>query len=585
MRWSTLIFFFFSLFLSLVPINASAQTFDQCKTVHNSGKYSEAEICWRKLIQRNSSNAQAHYYLGQALRNQAEELGDLDDEQKLDDAIDAYKQAIQLKGNDYAWAWNGLANTLHLQKKSDEAIEAYRQALQSTNIPGPPTSAYTVAHCNLGSQLEIQGRRLKETGRQINNEIARLNFEEAIDQAQKGIQLDSKHDHCWVTWGDALSSQRKYEAAIEKYRQATTLDTQNAYAYVMWGRALSGLGKLNDAIEKYRQATQINTKEAQKLHAWAYVEWGDVLWLQAKYEDASYQQIKIGGAIDKYQRALDSPNDDDVPTHHAFAHNGLGVIYWRLGDLENAKAEFENAIEPDSPLDFPQSNYNEVERLLQLKAGKQFLPVNSTRYLPPNEQTATKRSVVKVVTRFWERGVEYGTGWVMSRQGNKAWIVTNKHVIFNGNRDGDEIKVEPYYGDIPDNLIPSRLNAGIVNKTQKNEALDLAVLEVEFSDVPSDVQSLSMDSGGIGNNTPVSIVGNIDFRWLSGVLKEVSPYELMLEPLLEGGNSGSPVLNSQNQVMGLVYASDPDRETGQNSYAYPIELVINKIRQWGIPRS
>lgn len=584
MKWSKFAVFLLPFSLAIAPLYVRAQTFDQCYAVYKTGKYPESEACWRKLIQSNSGNAAAYYYLGQALRKQAEELGNNDDEQKLEDAVNAYQKAIQLSRNNYAWAWNGLANSFHLQKKSDEAAKAYRQSLSVPNQPGPPTYAHTVAHCNLGSELEQQGSLLEQTGRQSNREIAEQKFAEAIAEAQKGIKLDSKYDFCWVTWGDGLSAQEKYEAAIEKYNRASILDPQNAYLYVMWGRALGRLGRLDEAIVKYRQATQVNTKEAQKFYAWAYVEWGDALWLQAKYRDTAYQQGKISEAIDKYQKALASPIDDEAPTMYAFAHNGLGLVYWQLGDLETAKAEFAKAIEPESPLNFPQNNYKEVERLQQLQSGKQFLPVSATQYLPRNEQTPTKRSVVKVVTRFWVQGVEYGTGWVMRRQGDRAWIMTNRHVVFNGSQDGDEIQIEPYYGDVPDNLIPSRLKARIVNKTLPNESLDLAVLEVEFLDVPPDVQSLSTTAENARNNTAISVVGNINFLWYNGVLKEASPGELILEPRLEVGNSGSPVLNAQNQVVGLIHTSDPDRETGKYSYAYPLDLVTNQITQWGIPR-
>jgi tetratricopeptide (TPR) repeat protein len=585
MKCSKIVVFFLAFSLLVIPRNVTAQTYDKCYTAHKTEKYSESEVCWRKLIKINPSNPRAYYYLGQALRKQAEELGDQDDKEKLEEAVDAYKKAIQLSQNNYAWAWNGLANALDLQKKSDEAIKAYRQSLNVPNQPGPPTNAHTVSHCNLGNKLEQQGRRLERTDRQSNKEIAEQKFAEAIDEAQKGIKFDSKHDSCWVLWGDVLSAQKKYEAAIEKYRQASILEPENAYLYVMWGRALGGLGQLDQAIEKYRQATQVKNKEALSFRAWAYVEWGDTLWFQAKYRDTGYQQGKITDAIDKYQKALESPNNDEVPTMHAFAHNGLGLVYWQyLGNLEMAKAEFGKAIEPDSPLNFAKNNYKEVERLLQLQSGKQFLPVSATQYLPRNEQTATKRSVVKVVTRFWVQGVDYGTGWVMHRQGDRAWIVTNRHVVFNGSQDGDEIQIEPYYGDVPNNLIPSRLNARIVNKTLANESLDLAVLEVEFSDVPPDVKSLSTNAENTRNNTSISVIGNIDFIWHNGVLKEVSPKEITLEPLLKAGNSGSPVLNAQNQVMGLIYTSDPDQKIGKYSYAHPINLVNDQITQWRIPR-
>lgn len=590
MKWSrfVLIGFIVIFFISVVPLSGYAQTFDQCRAALKGGRFPEAEACWRKLIRRNPNNADAYYYLGQSLRKWSQKFNVQDEEQKLDDAVEAYQKALQLSRNDYAWAWNGLANAFHLQEKSDQAINAYRQAIKSKNIPGPPTNAHTAARCNLAQEFEIQGSKLNSTGRRSDKKIAAQKFAEALRHIEQGIKPDPqypKFEHCWIVWGDVLREQRNYEAAIEKYRKSLTLAPENAYAYIMWGVALGDLGRLDEAIEKYRQATQIRTEEAQGYYAPAYVYWGGVLWLQARGANPNYQQLKISEAIDKYQKALKSPvHHNKLPTHHAFAHNGLGLIYLELRDLETAKSEFEEANEPHPFLDFVRSNYKEVDRQIQLKAGKQRLSARSTEYLPPGNQTPIKRSVVRVIPRFWTKGFEHGTGWIIDRRQDKAWIVTNRHVIFDGALDAEEIEIEPYYGDVPDTLIPDRLKARIVNKTLHDEYPDLAVLEVEFSDVPSDVQPFTMTSGNIRNNTTVSVVGNSDFSWRNGVIKEVSSGEIILEPVLTSGNSGSPVLNSQNQVTGLIYTTDPNETTGEHSYAHSIDLITSTLKQWGIPK-
>ncbi|OUC15069.1 MAG: hypothetical protein B0A82_08820 [Alkalinema sp. CACIAM 70d] len=590
MKWSRFILTSFLVIfsISVVSLGAHAQTFDQCRVALSDGRFSEAEACWRKFTRTNPNNADAYYYLGQSLRKWSQEFNVQDEEQKLDDAVEAYQKALQLSRNDYAWAWNGLANAFHYQDKSEEAIDAYRQALKSRNIPGPPTNAHMSANCNLAQELEIQGSKLNSTGRQSDKEIAEQKFTEAIRHVKQGIKPDPqypKFKQCWTVWGDVLSEQRNYQAAIEKYRQSLALAPENAYAYIMWGRALGALGRLDEAIDKYRQATQIRTKETEALYAWAYVEWGEALWLQAQGANPNYRQLKISEAIEKYQKALSSPvHRNKLPTYYAFAHHGLGLVYLELGDLETAKSEFGKANEPHPFLDFVRSSYKEVDRLLQLKAGKQRLSVRSTEYLPPSNQTPIKRSVVRVIPRFWTRGFEHGTGWVIDRRQDRAWIVTNRHVIFDGARDAEEIEIEPYYGNVPDTLIPDRLKARVVNKTLHDEYPDLAVLEVEFSDVPSDVQPFTITSGNIRNNTAVSIVGNSDFSWRNGVIKEASSNEIILEPVLTSGNSGSPVLNAQNQVTGLIYTTDPNETTGKHSYAHSVELITNTLKQWRIPK-
>ena len=50
-------------------------------------------------------------------------------QEKLDDAIAAYRQAIALKA-DFAWAYKDLGDVLSRQNKVAEATEAYRRAMQ-----------------------------------------------------------------------------------------------------------------------------------------------------------------------------------------------------------------------------------------------------------------------------------------------------------------------------------------------------------------------------------------------------------------------------------------------------------------------
>ena len=70
----------------------------------------------------------------------------LGDQEKLDEAIDAYKKAILLKP-DYAEAYNNLGNILHDQDKLEESIEAFKKAL----LFKPD---YAEAYFNIGSSLK-----------------------------------------------------------------------------------------------------------------------------------------------------------------------------------------------------------------------------------------------------------------------------------------------------------------------------------------------------------------------------------------------------------------------------------------------
>ena len=87
---------------------------------------------------------------------------------KMDEAIDAYKQAVELNPN-YAGAHYNLGNALRDQEKPDEAIDAYRKAIELN-------PNYAEAHCNLGHVLKRQRR-----------------FTEALRYLERGHELGSKN--------------------------------------------------------------------------------------------------------------------------------------------------------------------------------------------------------------------------------------------------------------------------------------------------------------------------------------------------------------------------------------------------------
>ena len=77
------------------------------------------------------------------------------DQGKLDQAMAAYRQAIQIKP-DYAEAYYNLGNTLKKQCKLDEARAAYCKVI----LIKPD---YADAYCNLGTVLLIKENSMKRS--------------------------------------------------------------------------------------------------------------------------------------------------------------------------------------------------------------------------------------------------------------------------------------------------------------------------------------------------------------------------------------------------------------------------------------
>ncbi|MEG3961743.1 tetratricopeptide repeat protein, partial [Microcoleus sp. S36b_A2] len=87
--------------------------------LQQQGRLDEAIAAYRPAIQINPNDAEAHRNLGLALQQQG----------RLDEAIAAYRQAIKIDTN-YAEAYKNLGWILQEQGRLEEASAAYRQAIQ-----------------------------------------------------------------------------------------------------------------------------------------------------------------------------------------------------------------------------------------------------------------------------------------------------------------------------------------------------------------------------------------------------------------------------------------------------------------------
>ena len=153
----------------------------------------------------------------------------------------------------------------------------------------------------------------------------------------------------------------------------------------------------------------------------------------------------------------------------------------------------------------------EAERQLALQKSPELIALNSTQYLiTSNPLTPIKRSILKIRTDFEgnAKGTNYGTGFVIKREGDTVWLLTNRHVVIDNEtgQTGNNLEVEPYYGE-DDNLPPKipreRSAAKIIKTTPNKDPVDLAVLEVKG--LPADIQPLSLYLENIGTNVAILI--------------------------------------------------------------------------------
>ena len=133
--------------------------------------------------------------------------------------------------------------------------------------------------------------------------------------------------------------------------------------------------------------------------------------------------------------------------------------------------------------------------------------------------------------------------------------------------------------------------------TSVDDALDLAVLEV--NNIPEDIQPLSLVSTPTNLNLPIRVIGHpfTETGWMvsEGKVISLEPPLLQLSALVAQGNSGSPVLDEQNHVVGVMSFMVPSTEqliellpspdlSSLRGYgvAFSSKAVKEKLESWGI---
>lgn len=484
------------------------------------------------------------------------------------EATETFRQAIQPNPWD-AFLYDTLGWNLSQQGKVEEAIAAYRQAIR---LYPEDDSAYR----DLGKALIKQGKP-----------------DEAIATYRQAIKINPQWTWAYNELGNALYNKWKSDEAIAAYRQAIQINPNYAEAYHNLGNALLNQGKTKEAISAYRQAI-----EKYPNYAEAYKNLGNALFNEGQPKEA----------IAAYRQAVKiDPND-------AEAYKNLGWILQEQGRLEEAIAAYRQAIQLNLKHTQADNNFakrisaslqnisvnlllKETERLLAIRKNPQLLAVpERLPSLKDEPLVLLKRSFVRVIIKSSPE-LQSSIGWVVKRQGNKAWIVTTRSVAMASKNtpqsDRKIIEVEFYSKPLSGEL-RKRKPAKIAKITAASDKLDLALLEV--TDIPKDIQPLARSSASVALNSPIRIIRYFDdtkddWTIATGQVINKTDQELRISAISAIVNPGTPVLDQQNRVVGVVsvlssyniqtHNQQPDIISG-SAVAFPIQSVTKQLKNWGI---
>lgn len=192
-------------------------------------------------------------------------------------------------------------------------------------------------------------------------------------------------------------------------------------------------------------------------------------------------------------------------------------------------------------------------------------------------------AVVYIETRVNDQAVAAGSGFIYKKDENSAYVLTNYHVI----EDGDNYRVT-LSSDI-------ELEATYVNGDQY---YDIAVLKIDSKDVtkvatlkePSKIE-LGDSVFAVGSPLGKDYMGTITKGIISGINRmvtvKIDNQNYLMEVMqtdapINSGNSGGPLCNIKGEVIGI--SSSKIKETGVEGigFAIPIDSVkaiLNDIEQ------
>ena len=194
--------------LLLVAVGMQAQSdrkmIRQGNKLYRKGNVAEAEVSYRKAVERNERNAQANYNLGNALMGQ----------RKDSLAITQLEKAAKLETNPLrrAQAYHNMGVICQQHRMFGEAIEAYKEALR--NNPTDNETRYNLALCKRQQQEQQQDQNQQNKDNKDNKD---KQDQQKQDQQQK--QDEKKQEQQQKQQMSKENAEQLLNAAMQEEKQ------------------------------------------------------------------------------------------------------------------------------------------------------------------------------------------------------------------------------------------------------------------------------------------------------------------------------------------------------------------------------
>ena len=175
-----------------------------------AGNYAEAEVSYRKAVEKNPQNAQALYNLGNALLGQRKDSA----------AVSQFEQAAKLETNPIrkSQAFHNIGVVCQGQKQFAQAIEAYKESLR--NNPADDETRYNLELCKRQQkqqqdQQNQQNKDNKDNKDQKDKKDQQKQDQDKKDQQKQDQQQQQQNKHQM----SKENAEQMLNAAIQEEKQ------------------------------------------------------------------------------------------------------------------------------------------------------------------------------------------------------------------------------------------------------------------------------------------------------------------------------------------------------------------------------
>ena len=198
----------------LVSTTIQAQT-DRMLVRHGNkqfraGNYAEAEVSYRKAVEKNPRNAQAIFNLGNALLGQRKDSA----------AVSQFEQAAKLETNPIrkSQAYHNIGVVCQGQKQFAQAIEAYKESLR--NNPADDETRYNLELCKRQQQQQNQDQQNQQNKDNKDQKDKDKKDQQKQDQDKKDQQKqDQKQQQQDKQQMSKENAEQMLNAAIQEEKQ------------------------------------------------------------------------------------------------------------------------------------------------------------------------------------------------------------------------------------------------------------------------------------------------------------------------------------------------------------------------------